>query len=134
VAGTAILRVVTWNLWGNGAPAPYLRERGVVRGAAAGSRALAESDPDLTWHRRFRLLVTELERIRPHLLLLQENGTYSRGSAASTLAGALGLHAYEDGEPMVSPSCLSPRRVDGASYRSPPIRSDTRDRCGRSGP
>jgi endonuclease/exonuclease/phosphatase family metal-dependent hydrolase len=99
VAGTAILRVVTWNLWGNGAPAPYLRERGVVRGAAAGSRALAESDPDLTWHRRFRLLVTELERIRPHLLLLQENGTYSRGSAASTLAGALGLHAYEDGEP-----------------------------------
>jgi endonuclease/exonuclease/phosphatase family metal-dependent hydrolase len=99
MVGTAILRVVTWNLWGGGAPAPYLSERCVVRGATAGSRALGESDPDVTWKRRSRLLVTELQRLRPHVLLLQENGTYSRGSAASMLARGLRLHTYEDGEP-----------------------------------
>lgn len=85
-----VLRLVTWNLWGRGAPKPYVEERGIVRGAVPGSAALAEADPERTWSRRLPLLVGELADRVPDVVLLQECGVHDAGHAATLVGERLG--------------------------------------------
>jgi hypothetical protein len=99
VADRTLVRIVTWNLWGEGAPEPYWSERGVTRGAISGSAALRERDPEAVWRRRYPLVVAELASRRPDLVLVQESGRFPSASAGAQVARALGLVAHEDRHP-----------------------------------
>ncbi|MFG1674400.1 endonuclease/exonuclease/phosphatase family protein [Micromonospora sp. NPDC049282] len=66
------LRVVTFNLWGTGIPHRYWTDRGVLRGARAGSPALREADEPRVWRRRAALLARALAGADADLVALQE--------------------------------------------------------------
>ncbi|WP_229406082.1 endonuclease/exonuclease/phosphatase family protein [Micromonospora sp. NBRC 110038] len=66
------LRVVTYNIWGTGTPHRYWHDRAVLRGARAGSPALAEADERRVWRRRAALLTRALADADADLVALQE--------------------------------------------------------------
>ncbi|MBB5827082.1 endonuclease/exonuclease/phosphatase family protein [Micromonospora carbonacea] len=85
------LRVVTYNIWGVGTPHRYWRDRAVLRGARAGSPALAEADEPRVWRRRAALLTRALADADADLVALQEvpAPAGSGGGRARELADAL---------------------------------------------
>lgn len=68
-----VLRLVTWNLWGSGWPAPYVRDRHTWRGAVPGSPAGTNSDQADVLARRRRLMVQVLRQIEPDVIAIQED-------------------------------------------------------------
>lgn len=122
------LRIVTWNLWGHGAPGPYLTERGEFRGAWPGSRATKAFDGVQVWRHRRPLLARILSSIEPDIVCLQEclgTGT----SLAHDLAADLGLSVYEDAQspglailsrlPVKEVNTLSHLQADWLGYAKP---------------
>ena len=100
------LRIVTWNLWGHGAPGPYLQDRDEFRGALPGSKAANAFDGAQVWQRRRPLLTRTLRSIAPQLICLQET-LGGETSLAHDLAADLGLPVYDDiGSPSLA--ILSP--------------------------
>lgn len=88
--------VVSWNLWGDGAPGTYTRDRRIARGGLPGSPASRELDPAATWSKRLPLLVDELAPLHADAIALQENADGDAGSYAAELGSRLGLHVCED--------------------------------------
>src|SRR2546423_14352909 len=66
------LRVATWNIWGDGEPWRYMRERGQVRGAVPGSPAVTEQPAGGIWPRRRALIVSTLRAAEVDVVALQE--------------------------------------------------------------
>lgn len=66
------LRVATWNIWGNGEPWRYMRERSQVRGAVPGSPAVTEQPVGGIWPRRKALIVSTLRAADVDVVALQE--------------------------------------------------------------
>ena len=111
------LRIVTWNLWGHGAPGPYLRDRGEFRGALHDSRATQVFDGAHVWSHRLPLLARAIRSTEPHLVCLQEC-LGSGVSLAPDLAAVLGFPLYADaGSPYLAIlSRLPVKKVETLSH------------------
>ena len=91
------LRVLTWNLWGRAAPGPYLRDRGVLRGAIGGSDATAAFDGAYAWTHRRPLLLNAMRSAQADTISVQE--CLGSGESNSHQLGAeLGVSVYQDAE------------------------------------
>lgn len=90
----APLRLVSWNLWGAGWPAPYVRDRRTSRGAVAGSLAGTNIDQRDVLRRRRQLALGELVRLHPDVVALQEDQAAAFGRHSDYLADQLLREGY----------------------------------------
>lgn len=65
-------RLATWNIWGDGQPWHYTRDRGEVRGAVPGSSAAIAPPTEGVWSHRRSLILAVLRSSQPDIVALQE--------------------------------------------------------------
>ena len=83
------LRLLTWNLWGNGFPRPYVEERGTSRGAVPGSPAGTNPDRGEVIRHRRALMMGGLQSAGADVIAIQEDDAGGYGRHSEWLAARL---------------------------------------------